>query len=110
MATLNFSNGATSTINTTINSSATTVAVASASGFPAVPFLALIAAEGSNKDEIVLVTANASGTLTIVRAVEKVSDGTQVAQAHTAGARISHVLTAGGLDDAATDFMAYRYF
>lgn len=110
MATVNFSNGATSTINSTINSSATTVAVASDAGFPSVPFLALIAAEGANKDEIVRVTANSSGTLTFTRAVEKISDGTQVAQSHTAGARISHVLTAGALDDAATDFMAYRYF
>ena len=91
---MGYSNNYSTTISAGITSGATTCSVASTTGIPALPFTAVIAAEGSNTDEIVLVTANSSGTLTITRAYE-LSAGNG-ASAHGSGATFAAVITALG--------------
>ena len=93
----NFANGWIATLSAGIDDSDTTVAVSSTDGMPVRPFQVLIEAEGSNADEIITVTDLTSSTITLTRASEPISDGSQVASAHANGATISHVLTAGSL-------------
>ena len=95
----NLSNGWTTTLSASLDDSATTVTVTSATGIPDRPFQAVILAEGSNTNEIITVTDLSTLTLTLTRATEKIADGTQVASSHASGATISHVLTAGSLAD-----------
>jgi len=93
-----FTNGAQTTLNGAINNSTTSLTVTSAAGFPTSgDFRIIIAAEGGNKDEILLVTGVSGTTFTVTRAYEAISDGTQVAQSHSNGATLAHVLTAGSL-------------
>ena len=89
----NVVNGYQTTTTGSLTAGATSVTVASQTGIPAVPFVACIAAEGANTDEIVLVTANAAGTLTITRAFELMNG--LGASAHASGATIAQVVTAG---------------
>lgn len=94
----NFSNGSQTTLNGAVNNSQTTGTLTSASGWPAAPFRALITAEGGNTDEIIYVGGRSGTSLTgIIRAVEPIADGTQVAQAHSSGATITQVLTAAAV-------------
>lgn len=90
---MGYANGYITTITAGITSGATTCAVASTTGIPALPFTARLVAEGANTDEIVLVTANASGTLTITRAFELYAGSG--ASAHGSGATLAAVVTAG---------------
>lgn len=93
---MGYANGYQTTITAGITSGATTCVVASTTGIPSLPFTAVIAAEGANTDEIVQVTANATGTLTITRAYELT--GGNGASAHGSGATFAAVVTAGGID------------
>jgi hypothetical protein len=97
-----FTNGAQTTLNGAINNSVGSLTVTSAAGFPTSgDFRIIIAAEGGNKDEILLVTGVSGTTFTVTRAYEAIADGTQVAQSHSNGATLAHVLTAGSLRAAA---------
>lgn len=93
-----FVNNVSTTLNGAINNSVTSLVVTSASGFPdSGTFRLLIAAESSNTDEIVTVTAVSGTTFTIVRASEA-TQGSQTASAHSNGAIVSQVLTVAGLE------------
>lgn len=105
--TVKFSNNASATLATGINTSATTIQVTAGQGtqFPALGvgdyFYATIF-DSSNNIEVVKVTQRSSDALTVVRAQE----GT-VARAYVAGDKIDLRLTAGGLTDILTDAKAY---
>lgn len=99
MAYPNLANGWISTLSAGINSTDLSCTVPSTSGLPALPTKAVILAEGANSDEIITISANAAGTLTIARAVEANASGSTAASAHAAGATIAHVLTAQALAD-----------
>lgn len=103
----NWANGYQTTITGGITNSATSCVAASTTGIPALPFLALLAAEGSNTDELVRVTANASGTLTIVRAVELV--GGNGASAHASGATLAAVVSAAQLETMSASASIYAF-
>ena len=90
---MGYANGYQTTTTGSLTSGATSVTVASTTGIPDLPFTATIAAEGANTDEVVLVTANAAGTLTLVRAYENFAG--VGASAHASGATIAATLTAG---------------
>ena len=90
---MGYANGYQTSTTQTLTAGATTVTVASTVGIPPLPFVAVIAAEGSNNDEIVLVTANAAGTLTITRGYELT--GGNGAGTHGSAATFAHVITAG---------------
>lgn len=93
-----FSNQAQTTLNGAITSTATSLIVASATGFPTnAEFRLILKAEGANTDEIVTVTAVSGTTYTIRRASEPVS-GVQVASAHGSGAVVAQVLTKGAVE------------
>lgn len=92
---MGFANGYITTTSGSLTSGGTSVTVSSTTGIPAVPFLATILGEGANTDEVVLVTANASGTLTLVRAYELVAGNG--ASAHGSGATFFAGLTAGSV-------------
>ena len=92
---MGYANGYQTTTTGSLTAGATSVAVASTTGIPAVPFTATIAAEGANTDEIVMVTANAAGTLTLVRAYENFAG--VGASAHASGATIAATVTANDL-------------
>lgn len=92
-----FSNKATTTLNGAIDNSQTSITVTSATGFPTSgDFRIVVPAEGANTDEIMTVTAVSGTTWTVTRASEEIA-GVQTASAHSSGATVSHVLTAGGL-------------
>ncbi len=91
-----FANNAGTTLSAAVTSpTATTVSVASASGFPsAAQYRVRI------DDELLLVTAGAGTTTwTVTRGAE----GTTAAT-HASGAAVTHVLTAGGLEQGRLDF------
>ena len=88
---MGYANGYQTTTTASLTSGATSVTVASTTGIPAVPFTATIAAEGANTDEIVLVTANAAGTFTLVRGYELMAG--IGASAHASGATIAATIT-----------------
>lgn len=91
MSIRNFNNTtALGTLSGALASSATSVGVTGFTGTPTVPFTATID-RNTASEEIVLVTAVASGTLTVTRGY----DGT-AAIAHSAGATIEH--TAGAIE------------
>jgi hypothetical protein len=89
-----FANEAATTLVGTITGAATSLVVASSSGFPAVNFRVRI------DNEYLLVTAGPPGstTWTVARAQEG-----SVAATHQNGAAVTHVLTAGGLVQAIAD-------
>lgn len=89
----NFANRYQTTLAAGVTSGALTGTVTSVTGVPAVPFRAIITAEGANTDEIVLVTGQASTTLTWTRAAEAVA-GIQAASAHSIGATLTAIVTA----------------
>lgn len=87
MATEQFANSASSTLNGAIISSDTSLVVTAATSFPSIPQFRILI-----DSEIILVTAVAGTTFTISRAQE----GTTAA-GHSNGATITHILTAGAL-------------
>lgn len=95
----NFANKFQSTLSAGVTSGALTGTVTSVVGIPAVPFRAIISAEGANSDEIVLVTGQAGTTLTWTRAAEAIA-GVQAASAHGIGATLTAIVTAAGLFNA----------
>jgi hypothetical protein len=98
MAIETLSNGYQWVLNGAITAGATSLTVVSASPTPlTVPFRAILRTDGVHVDEIVTVTNVAGTTFTITRAVEKISDGTQVGVAHDNGTVIAQVATAAGI-------------
>jgi len=88
------------TITSGISSSSTSVAVASTTGFPSVPFV--VALDYNNSLEELVTVSNVSGlTLTISRANAGLGSGTVgTAVAHGAGAAVRHVITAQDMTEA----------
>lgn len=84
-----FSNNATTTLSGAITAGDTTLSVVSAAGFPASGDFTIVI-----DSEILLVTGIAGSTWTVARGAE----GTTAA-AHSAGASVTHVLTAAALKD-----------
>lgn len=85
----------TTTINSNISNSATSVTVVSVTGWPTTfPFFAVLS-PGTSKEEKVSVTGVTSTTLTIVRAQDDTA-----ASAHDAGATIYPVFTAADANEA----------
>ena len=80
------------TLTGAINSSATSITVASTSGFPASYPYTLALSYDTSSEELVNVTAAAGTTLTIVRG----QDGTS-GTSHDAGAAVKHVISARDL-------------
>jgi H-type lectin domain-containing protein len=95
-----YSNIATpTTLSGSINNSVTSATVASTTGWPS-SFPYIVALDfGTANEELVRVTANAAGTLTIVRAF-----GGTVATSHSTGATVRHVYNAQD----ATDFRTHE--
>lgn len=91
-----FANRYQTTLNGSVTAGALTGVVTTATGIPTAPFRAIISAEGSNTDEIVLVTVVSSTTLTWVRAAEAVA-GVRTASAHASGAIFTAIVTAQGI-------------
>ena len=89
----NMANGWKTSITGAISNTDTTATCASILGIPDRPYQATLVAEGSNKDEVITVTGLTGSVITFSRATEAIADGTQVAQAHAAGATIEHRLT-----------------
>lgn len=82
------------TLSLTVNSAATSIQVASVTGFPALtPYTLSLDYEGAT-EELVDVTAAAGTTLTVTRAI----DGTS-AVGHSAGARVRHVSSGRDFSD-----------
>lgn len=98
MARPNLANGWQSTLTAGIDNDDTSASVASTTGTPDVPFVAVILPEGANAEEVVTVTAK-SGSLTIVRGAEPNAAGSSTPSSHGAGAVIRHVLSVGTMDD-----------
>lgn len=96
MALEQFTNIASTTLNGAITSGATSLVVASASGFPtSAPFRILVFdnANNPNAGEFMLVTAVSGATWTVTRAVE----GPNPAASHVSGASVTHLFTAGSM-------------
>jgi hypothetical protein len=94
------------TITSGISSSSTSVAVASTTGFPSVPFV--LALDYNNSLEELVTVSNVSAlTLTISRANAGLGSGTVgTAVAHGVGATVRHVITAQDLTEAQTHIAA----
>ena len=95
-----FSNNAKTTLSSGVTSSATSVSVVDASLFPAISgseYFYVTFEDTSGNIEIVKVTGVSSNTLTVVRGQE----GT-TARAYSSGDKAENRLTAGGLNDVAT--------
>ena len=95
-----FSNNAKTTLSSGITSSATSIAVADASVFPSISgseYFYVTFEDLSGNVEIVKVTGVSSNTLTVVRGQE----GT-TARSYSSGDKAENRLTAGGLNDVAT--------
>lgn len=82
-----YANNATATLNGAITSGATSLQVSSASAFPSSGNFRILI-----DSEILLVTAVSGTTFTVTRGAES-----STAAAHSNGATVSHILTAGGL-------------
>jgi phage protein U len=95
-----FSNNAKTTLSSGITSSATSIAVADASVFPSISgseYFYVTFEDLNGNVEIVKVTAVSSNTLTVVRAQESTT-----ARAYASGDKAENRLTAGSLNDVAT--------
>lgn len=88
------STAARTTLSSGINSSATSITVASTSGFPASYPYTLIIDQDLVTEEVVTVTAGSGTTLTVTRGV----DGTS-AVAHSASAPVNHGVSARDFDE-----------
>ena len=91
-----FANGANSTLSSGITSTATSLTVASATGFSAGPVFRLqltSATSGNNNVEIVWVTGVSGATFTVTRAAEAYN-GVQTAYSWNAGDYVAQVYTA----------------
>lgn len=89
----NFANSYQTRLIGGISAADLTGTVASTGGVPALPFRAIISAEGANTAEIVLVTSRVAADLTWTRAAEPIA-GVQVASAHASGATFTAIVTA----------------
>lgn len=90
-----YSNVATdATLTNSVSAADTSILLTSASGYPAVPFHAVIG-RGASDEEIVLVTALSGSTATATRG----ADGTS-AKSHAAGASFQHAAVALDFDEA----------
>lgn len=96
-----FANNAASTLNGSITSGALSLTVNTPNPFPTSPQFRLLLGSSSSTAEIVLVTAVSVNTFTIVRAQE----GT-TAQAWGNTTPVTHVLTAGAVNQQKTDVLA----
>jgi hypothetical protein len=96
-----FANNAASTLNGSITSGALSLTVNTPNPFPTSPQFRLLLGSTSATGEIVLVTAVATNTFTILRAQE----GT-TAQAWGNTTVVTHVLTAGAVNQQKTDVLA----
>lgn len=111
---MGYSNGWASTITTGPDDVATSVTPTSVTGLPSMPFQGLLRSTVRDADdlhwtleEIVTVTAESSGDLTITRAAEAIYDGTQSAVDFSGGAAvIEAVLTAAEVDAKVTTTVA----
>ena len=83
-----FANNASTTLNGTINNSTTTVVVTSAVGFPTSGNFRILV-----DSELMIVTGVSGNTFTVTRSAE----GTGAA-GHTSGVNVTHIITAGGLN------------
>jgi len=81
------SNFGRTTISGSINDTTTSVVVTDGSVFPSTGDFRI-----NVEDELMLVTARATNTLTVTRGIEGTS-----AAAHTTGVYVTHVATAGGV-------------
>jgi hypothetical protein len=105
----NFANRYQTHLDGAVTNVALTGVVESVTGIPAVPFRAIISAEGANTNEIVLVTGRVGTTLTWTRAAEAVA-GVQVASAHGDGALFTAIVTAAGLASLDARILMYDEF
>lgn len=95
MTARNYSNTSTeAALSGSITSGDTTFSLTSYSGFPSVPYTAAID-RGTASEEIVLITADSSGTVTATRGY----DGT-TAKSHSASAQFLHVVVAKDYEEA----------
>ena len=94
-----WANGGSSTLSSGINDSVTSLTVTSASSFPTYPDFRI-----KIGSEILTVTAISGTTFTVVRGEEGTS-----AAAHSGGATVEHVVTAGSLDRAWQDSQGADY-
>ena len=94
-----YKNTAETTLNEALDNSETGVDVVDASVFPAVPFRVKV------EDELMLVTAIATNTLTVTRGIEGTS-----AVSHSTALAIVHVLTERGLKNSSGIREIYRAF
>ena len=95
-----FSNNAKTTLSSSISSSATSIAVADASVFPSISgseYFYVTFEDLSGNVEIVKVTGVSSNTLTVTRGQESTT-----ARSFSSGDKAENRLTAGGLNDVAT--------
>lgn len=83
-----FANNASTTLNGSINNSTTTVIVSSAVGFPTSGNFRILV-----DSELMIVIAVSGNTFTVTRSAE----GTGAAS-HTSGVNVTHIITAGGLN------------
>lgn len=105
--TVKFTNNASATLATSINTSVTTIAVTAGQGaqFPVLTngdFFYATLVDGSNNIEIVKVTARSSDTLTVIRA----QDNT-IARSYLAGDKIELRIVSASLAAIITDAAAY---
>lgn len=96
-----FANNAASTLDGAINDSTTTIAVATGEGsrFPSIGNFRLMVGLDPFTAEIVLATSRSGDTLTVIRGQE----GT-VAQSWGSGTSITHIVTAGAIEEIRTQF------
>ena len=102
MTTEQFANNATTTLNGTITSSATTLIASSTTSFPATPQFRIII-----DSEIMLVTGVSGGTSNTTYTVSRGVENTTQAS-HTNGATISMILTAAAMNQAKVDAVTVR--
>lgn len=86
-----FTNNATTSLNGTLTSGATSLSVVSATGFPTSGNFRIVVDTGSNL-EIMVVTAVSGTTFTVTRGQENTT-----AVAHGGGVQVTHILTAGAV-------------
>ena len=95
-----FSNNAKTTLSSAVTSSATSITVADGSVFPSISgseYFYVTLEDASQNIEIIKVTAVSSNTLTVTRGQESTT-----ARAFASGDKAENRLTAGGLNDVAT--------
>lgn len=95
-----FSNNASTTLNGTITSGATSLVVASATGFPVSGNFRIAVDSGVNL-EYMLVTGVSGTTFTVTRGIESTTG-----VAHLSGVVVTQIITAGAISQVKTDTIA----